>query len=331
VYEPRLREAAGRHAPRARQYTDYRQLLDQQDIDAVVIGSPDHWHAQMTIDAVQAGKDVYLEKPVTHSLEEAEPLQRAVEETGRVVQTGMQQRSWPHFQEAKSLIETGELGKITLVKTFWYQSYLRRADVSSREVNESQLNWKDWLGSAPEQPFNADRFFNWRWFWDFGGGALTDLFSHWVDVVHWYMGEDTPELVQAMGAVHLLDHLECPDTLSASLIYPGAFTVLYAGSMIGYLEGGGMVFRGTEGMLSLNRGRYILYPEHTDYTDNSDNDRASKVVESQGEGTLDHLRNFLECVRSRGVPNAPITAGIAAARAGQLANQALREQRMIRV
>ena len=253
VYGPHRRETKEKYAPSAKEYVDYRELLTDSHVDAVVIGSPDHWHVQMTIDAVGAGKDVYVEKPVTHSLEEGIRLQEAVDRCRQVVQTGTQQRSWSHFIQARDLVQNGELGKVTLVKSFWYQSYLKRSDVANRKVSLDQLDWRSWLGSAPEQPFDNGRFFNWRWFWDFGGGAFTDLFTHWVDVAHWFMGQDAPEIVQAMGDIHLLDHLECPDTVSGSLRYPGRFTVQYTGSMIGCLEGAGMVFRGPKGMLKLNR------------------------------------------------------------------------------
>ncbi len=330
VYGPRRAEARQKSGPDAKEYVDYRELLDRQDLDAVIIGVPDHWHVPVTVDAVEAGKDVYLEKPVTHSIAEGDRLLKAVGESDRVVQTGTQQRSWPHFIEAGERIRSGELGTITLVKTFWYQSYLKRADVADREVDRNQLDWKRWLGTAPQQPFDKERFFNWRWFWDFGGGALTDLFTHWVDVAHWYMGQDRPLAVQGMGDVHVLHHLQCPDTVSAALRYPGDFTVQYTGTMIGYLEGGGLNFRGTKGMLKLYRAGYALYPELSSYSEDPTNDQPSVEVKSKGDGTADHLANFLDCIRSRKQPNAPVGVGVAAARAGHLANQAIRSESWVR-
>ena len=331
VYGPRRSEARQKYGTDAtREYVDYREVLDRQDLDAVIIGAPDHWHVRMAVDSVQAGKDVYLEKPVTHSISEEDRLRTAVKQSGRVVQTGTQQRSWPHFIEARERIRAGELGTVTLIKTFWYQSYLKRADVGGREVDLAQLDWQRWLGSAPQQPYDADRFFNWRWFWDFGGGALTDLFTHWVDVAHWYMGQDNPIAVQGMGDVHLLHHLECPDTVSAALRYPGNFTVQYTGTMIGYLEGGGLIFRGTKGMLKLYRAGYSFYPELSSYSEDPANDKPSLEVKSEGDGAVQHLANFLDCLESRKEPNAPVGVGITAARAGHLANQAIRSEAWVR-
>ncbi|MEJ2078131.1 MAG: Gfo/Idh/MocA family oxidoreductase [Acidobacteriota bacterium] len=330
VYGPRRAEAKEKFGATADEYVDHRELLDRKDLDAVIIAVPDHWHVPITVDAVQAGKDIYLEKPVTHTIAEGQRLLDAVENSDRVVQTGTQQRSWPHFIEARERIRSGEIGTITLVKTFWYQSYLERGDVSGRTVDQNQLDWKRFLGSAPQQPFNAERFFNWRWFWDFGGGALTDLFTHWVDVAHWYMGQDLPIAVQGMGDVHVLHDLECPDTVSAALRYPGNFTVQYTGTMIGSLEGGGLIFRGTKGMLELYRAGYSLYAEHARYNEDPSKDKPYAEVKSQGDGAVQHLGNFLDCMASRKKPNAPVDVGITAARAGHLANQAIRSEAWVR-
>ena len=193
VYEPRRLRARENLAPEAQEYGDYRQVLDRKDIDAVIIGSPDHWHTRMTIDSVQAGKDVYVEKPATHTIAEGALLQNGVDASRRVVQVGYQQRSWPHFQQARSYIASGALGQILLVLTYWYQNHLGERDPADGAVDRSKLDWARWLGSAPARPFQARRFLSWRWFWDYGGGSMTDLFSHWVDVVHWCMDADLPE------------------------------------------------------------------------------------------------------------------------------------------
>ncbi|MFN0120885.1 MAG: Gfo/Idh/MocA family protein, partial [Blastocatellia bacterium] len=189
VYDPRMGDAM-EFAPQARQIRDYRALLDDKNIDAVIIGAPDHWHARMTTDAVNAGKDVYVEKPVTHSLEEGEPLIKAVEASKRVVQTGTQQRSWEHYILGKQLVDNGALGQITAVRAWWYQNYYGRT--APKELNYSKFDQKAWLGNAPAQEVTALKYRTWRWFWDFGGGALTDLMAHWIDVVHWYTGSPTP-------------------------------------------------------------------------------------------------------------------------------------------
>jgi predicted dehydrogenase len=330
VYEPRRQEARDKVAPEAREFTDYLKLLEQPDIDAVVIGAPDHWHVRMAIDAMRAGKDVYVEKPVTHRIEEGEPLLQAVAESKRVVQTGMQQRSWPHFQQAREIVAGGGIGQVTLIRTYWYQNYLQGRRDQPRPIDASKLDWKMFLGSAPDQPFDAERFRNWRWFWDFGGGSLTDLFLHWVDVVHWCMSSDTPIDAQAMGANYVIPEFQWPDTVNAAFHYPGNFMVNFDCSLMGYLEGGGLVFRGTKALMRLHRNGFAIYPEQRKYAEFPDLKDVAQEVQSAHDGTIEHMQNFLDCIRSRNTPNAPAAVGVAAARAGHLGNQALRSGQTVR-
>jgi predicted dehydrogenase len=331
VYEPNRTKAKRDSAPNAREVADFHEILEDKSIDAVVIAAPDHWHVPMVIAAVKAGKDVYVEKPVTHSMEEGAALQKAVDDSGRVVQVGMQQRSWPHYFEAKSIIESCELGQITYIRTYWYQNHLGR-EKSVAGVDLSKLDWKLWLGNAPQREADARRFAQWRWFWDYGGGSLTDLFAHWVDVVHWTMHSETPSVATALGGSWAMPGWECPDTVTASFEYPGKasnFSVSYDGSLIGYREGGGMLYHGTKGILRLHRAGFWLYPELPRYSENPDMDVPAKTVKSTRDGAEYHMENFLDCVRSRKTPNASVAAGIAAARAGQLGNVALREKRVV--
>ncbi len=328
VYEPHRAQARKNSAPNAREVVDYREILDDKTVDAVVIAAPNHWHVPMTVDAVGAGKDVYCEKPVTHTIEEGDGLEKAVDQSGRIVQVGMQQRSWPHFAEAKSLVEAGELGQVTYIRTYWYQNHLPFGN-GPFSADPAKLDWKRWLGNAPARPFEAIRFEHWRWFWDYGEGALTDLFSHWVDVVHWIMGSDTPSVATALGSKWALPLRECPDTMSAAFEYPAKFLVGYDGSLIGYREGGGMIFHGTKAMLRLHRGGYGVYPELPSYSESPELDAPSRSAKSQRDGTPYHIENFLDCVRSRKAPNAPVAVGIAAARAGHLGNIAMRQKRIV--
>jgi predicted dehydrogenase len=323
VYEPHRQQAREKVAPDAREFTDYRKLLEQPDVDAVVIGAPDHWHVAMAIDAMRAGKDVYVEKPVTHRIEEGEPLLKAVAESKRVVQTGMQQRSWPHFQQAREIVAGGGLGQVTLIRTYWYQNYLQGRDIRA-PIDTSKLDWKMFLGSAPDQPFDPERYRDWRWFWDFGGGSLTDLFLHWVDVAHWCMSSDIPIDAQAMGGKYVIPEFQWPDTVNAAFHYPGNFLVNFDCSLMGYLEGGGLVFHGTKALMRLHRGGFAVYPEQRRYTEFPDLKDVAQEVESKHDGTIDHVQNFLDCIRSRNTPNAPVEVGVAAARAGHLGNRALR-------
>jgi predicted dehydrogenase len=324
VYEPRRLQAKEKFAATgARDYADYREVIDRKDIDAVVIGAPDHWHVPLILAAVQSGKDVYCEKPVTHSLEEGEPLIAAVRESKRVVQTGTQQRSWEHYKQAKEVIASGALGPITFIRTYWYQNHIPSMNAPGRTIDTSKLDWKGFLGSAPDRPFDPDQFSNWRWYWDFGGGAMTDLFVHWVDVVHWFTGEDMPARATATGVRAILKQRQTPDTMSAALSYPSS-VVEFDSALLGYIEGGGILFRGPKAAMRLHRSGFTVYNEIPKYSENYQPDSVAMEVKSKADGTLDHMRNFLDCVKSRNTPNAPVEVGVAAARAGHVANLALR-------
>jgi len=267
---------------------------------------------------------------VTHKLEEGELLGRAVAASKQVLQVGMQQRSWPHIVEAKRLfLDTGALGQITFIETHWYQNHSKRRS-SYPDVEESKLDWKAFLGSAPDQPLNPIRYWDWRNFWDFGGGVLTDLFTHWIDVVHWFMESTIPASAFTMGARYRFPDRDCPDTLSSSFLYPGKFEVIFHTSLVSNLAGGGITIRGTEGMLRVERDGYAFYPEPEGYTESLELPLPSRQVRvARNDGTKDHLQNFLDCVRSRKTPNAPVFVGINAARPGQMGNISCRENRVV--
>lgn len=321
VYEPHRSEATAKYTQNARNCVDYHEVLDRKDIDAVVIGTPDHWHVPITIAAVRAGKDVYCEKPVTHTIEQGEPLIAAVHETQRVVQTGTQQRSWEHYLQAKQIIAEGTLGQITFIRTYWYQNHI--AHQEDVHIDTDKLDWKQFLGPVSYRPFDADQYAHWRWYWDFGGGAMTDLFVHWVDVAQWFMGQDMPQRATATGFKALLMQRQTPDTMSAALLYPG-FLVEFDSALLGYIEGGGLMFRGTKAAMRLHRRGFTVYPEIPRYSENYEPDNASIIVKSQHDGALDHMANFLDCMRTRKAPNASVEIGVAAARAGHIANLAMR-------
>jgi predicted dehydrogenase len=321
VYEPHRLRTKSRLAPAAQDYVDHRQVLDRRDVDAVVIATPDHWHVPITIDAVRAGKDVYCEKPVTHTLAEGEPLIAAVKESGRVVQTGTQQRSWPHYMHAKELIAGGALGQVTLIRTYWYQNHIANQDAAN--VDHSKLDWKRFLGNASDRRFDADQYAHWRWYWDFGGGAMTDLFIHWVDVAQWFVDDDQPQRATATGVKALLQQRQTPDTMSAVLAYR-KLIVEFDSTLLGYIEGGGLMIRGTKGAMRLHRSGFETYAEIPRYAEGFNMPPVVAKETSQRDGGVDHMKNFLECVRSRSTPTAPVEVGVAAARAGHVANLAMR-------
>ena len=258
VYEPHRDQIRERSINVASTHLDYHELLDKKDVDAVIIAVPDHSHVHVATDALAAGKDVYLEKPVTHMLEEGDPLIKAVHASTRVLQCGMQQRSWTHFQSAVELMQGGNIGRITQVRTYWFQNYQSSGPQLPIEVQ--LLDWKRWLGSAPDQPFSEEKYRRWRWFWDFGGGAMTDLFTHWIDVVQWGMKTTEPQIAQALGNKYFFDEWQCPDTLEAAFRYPD-FQVGYEGTMVSSVDDGGLEFRGTKGTLKLTRGGFGIYRE----------------------------------------------------------------------
>jgi predicted dehydrogenase len=321
VYEPHLLEAAAIAGASAAKHADYRRLLDDQTIDAVLVGSPDHWHVPMTRDALAAGKDVYLEKPVSRTLADGDALLKLAAESKQVVQTGMQQRSWEHFRLGKQIVDSGKLGRVTFVHTYWHQ---HMDDGPMPAVDTAKLDWRAWLGSAPDRPFDAERFFEWRHFRDYGGGVLTDLLTHWIDVVHWYLDVEGPRAAVATGASYRIKSIEWPDTITATLEYPRDFMVTHTGTYCSSIDDGGLELRGDRATLKIDRERLAVYSEasrkgqpwrHTP--------EPEILVRSVADGSGAHLANWLECIRTRKTTNAPVTAGVAAARAAHVANQSL--------
>ena len=187
VYQPRLLEAAALLDGRAQQQGDHRAVLDSKEIDAVVIGSPQHWHKQMTLDALAAGKDIFLEKAVSHSIEEGVQMVKAVEASKQVVQTGTQQRSWAHYIQGAELVRSGKLGPAQLRPRLLVHELHPAAP--TRSWKPDKLDWKRFTGSARPLPVSWEHYYKWRWFWNFGGGPICELLTHWIDVVHWYTGD----------------------------------------------------------------------------------------------------------------------------------------------
>jgi predicted dehydrogenase len=327
VYEPRLLQAAEIAGSSPLKVADYRRILDSRDIDAVLIGTPDHWHKQMTLDAIAAGKDVYVEKPVSHSIEEGVELVKAVEASKQVVQTGTQQRSWEHWVLGKQLVDAGKLGQITFVQTYWYQ---HERSGNYQPVSLDKLDWKRWLGSAPDQPFKPERFYQWRHFWDFGGGCLTDLMTHWIDVVHWYMDVDAPLSAMTTARSYNLKLWEAPDTVSTTIEFPKNFIAAYLGTYVSRVDDGGLEFRGDKGTLKIDRARLAFYRDDAAYVPGSLTPEPDIFVRSSGDGTLTHLQNWLDCIKSRKTPNANIRVAHQAARTSHIANASLKAGRAVR-
>ena len=327
VYEPRLLQAAEIAGTSAAKVVDYRKILDDRQIDAVVIGTPDHWHKTITLDAVAAGKDVYVEKPVSHSIAEGEEMVKTIEASKQIVQTGTQQRSWDHWVLGKQIVDSGRLGQITFVQTYWYQ---HATAGNYAPVSLEKLDWKRWLGPAPDQPFRPERFYQWRHFWNFGGGCLTDLMTHWIDVVHWYMDVEAPSTAAATGRNYAIKLWEAPDTVNATLEFPKNFMAAYLGTYVSRVDDGGLEFRGDRGTLKIDRARLAVYRDDAAWAPGTNTPEPDIYVRSSGDGTLTHLQNWLDCIRSRKTPTAHIRVAHQAARTAHLANAALRSGRLVR-
>jgi predicted dehydrogenase len=321
VYAPARAAALEIAGSGAQAYANYHEVLDRKDVDAVLIGSPDHWHKQMLIDAVNAGKDAYVEKPICHSIEEGMEMVRVVDGSQRIVQTGTQQRSWAHWKLGKEIVASGRLGKITMVHTYWYQKY--PAIETLPKIDPADLDWKSWLGSAPDQPFTDEKYRWWRWYWDFGGGILTDLLTHWIDVIQWYMDQPAPKTATTVGDLYRMDW-QCPDTLTAVYEYPGDFMVTFTGSINSSVEDGGVMFCGSDATLRVDRSHLALYPEGVPHAPGSLAPEPEIFMRAEHDGTLDNVINFVDCMRTRKPPNANIHVGFEAARTSWIGNIALK-------
>lgn len=310
VYQPNLDAGLKAASTGARGYTDYRRLLEDPSLHAVIVATPDHWHARMVIDAVEAGKDVYVEKPLTHTIEEAFQVVEAVRRTKRIVQVGTQRRSAPLFQEAKSIIDSGRLGEVRLVNSWWlnHQKFLAQRQL------EGELDWQQWLGPAPRRPLDPMRFFNWYYYFDYSGGLLIGQAAHMVDVFHWFMNSAAPLAVTCSGGRVNLEGAEVADTASILIEYPenyfAVFTLGYKAMRYHPRLDQLAQFHGSRARFDIGREHFVLYPETSqpELTPEREESRPG----SFGAATRDHIRNFLDCIRTRREPNAPVEAGLSA-------------------
>src|SRR5438067_12571742 len=248
--------------PKAFVTRKYKELLDRRDIDAVLIASPDHWHVPMTLVAISAGKDVYVEKPLTHDLAKGKSILEAQAKHKRIVQVGTQQRSMPHIRKAYDLVRAGRLGTISKVHLTWNLNGDRVRKSPPSPDFPKQVDWKAFVGNAPEQPLDEYRFRNWRWFWDFGGGLFTDLMVHWIDVAHWFLDLDHPLKAVSVGPHTVSEGVwQTPDTVQPLLVYPQQVQAHFEGTFSNAYGAAHIVFMGTDASLYIDRGRYEVHPE----------------------------------------------------------------------
>jgi predicted dehydrogenase len=299
--------------------------LETKTLDAVLIATPDHWHAGCTIDALNAGKDVYVEKPLTLTIEEGPQIVKAARVNDRVCQVGMQQRSGSHYLQAKrEYIESGKLGKITLARTWWHGNgaHLQKAP-AALQSRPSNLDWARFLGPVKWRDYDPQQYYNFRAFLDFGGGQVTDLFTHWIDVVHMFMEQDDPiSAVAAGGVYHYKDGRTAPDTIHVLLEYPKEWTATFEATLAPGIKGAGVEMCGTEGRLWITRGEYQFWP----------NERDAKpiIVKSERDQTIEHVANFLDCVQSLKSHNGDVYIGHRSAQASHLGNIAYVQKRRLK-
>jgi len=323
VYDAQIDEAQ-RDAPRGKGFRDHRKLLEVKELDVALVAVPDHWHSAIAIDALNAGKDVYVEKPLTLKIEEGPPIVKAARVNGRICQVGMQQRSGKHYLEARQqYLDTGKLGKITLARTWWHGNTYHLRKAPERLQNKpTELEWARYLGPLKWRDWDPQQYWNWRAYLDFGGGQVTDLFTHWIDVVHMFMGKDVPiSAVAAGGIYHYKDGRTAPDTINVLLEYPSEFTATFEATLVPGITGAGVEFCGTQGKLYIDRQGYEFRPPGRN---------AQPVnVKASSNLDIDHVQNFLDCVRSRKLPNGDVLIGHRSAQASHLGNIAYMQKRRI--
>ena len=318
VYKPNLAKGLEIAGESARPYSDFRRLLERNDLDAVLIATPDHWHVPMMLAAVQAGKDVYCEKPMSHSISEGVRAIRGVRATGRIVQIGMQRRSTPWIIEAKKLVDDGTIGKVFMAKAQW--NWVRSAPLNNTAL-EGELDWKRFLGRATARPLEPQRFRSWRYFWDYSGGNMTDQGTHLMDVIQWLSSSGTPRSTVCQGMVFEMSGSEAPDAFAAAFEYQGMLATWTLNYNNDYENGWTIRLEGNNGTLVLNGEGYKVFAEPW-------KDNPEPVIEvADRMPTIPHVRNFLECIRSRQEPNAPVEVGHSAVCGPHLANIALHTRR----
>lgn len=346
-------------------YEDYRRILDRKDVDAVHIATPDHWHCQMVIDAISAGKDIFVEKPLSNTIERAVEALAAYKKGNRVVQFGTQQRSGAHFQEAAKIVQEGQLGKITHAVIQFPGNGYGTPPEPEAPVPEG-LNWELFQGPAPRRPFKAGRL-RWRGWWDYGGGLITDWGVHLTDVALWYLNSQRAGPLLTSGTAQYVnfvnpDRDQSPDAFSVSWQYPN-FVMTFTNAVVQDWEFGrqGNYFYGPGGSLLIHRAGYEVRPAGGGQGGGRGRGGAGasapgaqgapaaqaaptpppaiqprRVPWREGDGsdsssaTVAHGRNFLDCVKSRNAPVSDLEIGFYASLPCLLAVKAVREGRSFR-
>lgn len=325
VYEPNINAALELARPGAKSTMDYRQLLDDKDVVAILNATPDHWHANVLMDAVAAGKDAYTEKPFSYSIEEGARMVKAVRATKQIVQVGMQRRSSEAVRGAKKLVDDGVLGEVVMARAQWFWN---RKPMPKKMQLAGKLDWERFQGPARKRyPLDERRFFHWRNFSDYNGGHLTDQGTHLMDVIQWFCNDGKPpRSAVCQGAIYVHIGADVPDTFCAVYEYPtflATWTLCYGNS---YEDSWKIHLQGKKATMVIDDDGYRVYPEPWQRP----NIPPPVLHEYKGGiPTEPHVKNFIDCVRSRKDPNAPVEVGHAAVTGPHLANMAMRAQRRV--
>jgi len=302
-------------------YGDYRKMLDDKDLDVIIIGTPDHWHCLQMVEACEAGKDVYVEKPVGNSIDECNTMVAAQKKYNKAVQAGQWQRSMPHFVDALNFIKSGKLGKIRTVKAWAYQGWMTNIEVKPDGPAPAGVNYDMWLGPATKRPFNPNRFhFNFRWYWDYAGGLMTDWGVHLIDYALLGMNAAFPKSAVALGGKYAYPDgaHETPDTLATVYEFDGYNMIWEQAQSISngnYGKDHGISYIGNNGTLVLWRGGWEVIADEKRM-------ESIPVQPNKGSGLDLHTVNFIESVKSRNFKNltCPIQDGAHVATVCQMGN-----------
>jgi predicted dehydrogenase len=321
---------------RAVAHKDFRRLLDDKNVQAVVIATPDHWHAMMTVLACRAGKDVYVEKPLSLAVAEGRAMVRAAREHKRVVQVGSQQRSGAHYAKALQLIREGHLGPVHHVSVGFTRNVLPGFKPKDVPVDEHNLDWDMWLGPAPKVPFDPFRcLYNFRWFWDYSGGQMTNFGAHHLDIARWVIGAKAPTTVAGFGGRYAVkDGGQTPDVQEVIYQFPDCVVTWTAREVNKGERGFDIEFHGTRGTLALSRSGFKVTPEVSSGDKAGGAGAGAGVIQAMQEAGSDldhaHIANFVECTKSRARPNADVEEGHRSATMCHLGNIATRLGRSLR-
>ena len=331
VYEPNLERglsAASKADSQARAYRNYKQLLDDKDIDAVLIATPEHWHARMVLDALAAGKDVYVEKPLCQTPEQGVELVAAERKSKNIIQVGMQRRSYDLFLEGRKIVASGALGNVRMIRSWWLNNYLGGTKAIKLD---GPLDWEQWQGPIEKRvPLDPDKFRNWRNYSDYAGGILADQGAHVFDGIHLLMNASYPSAVTASANRPHRQGFDTPETAVATAEYPedfiATFQVNYASMRYKSRNDQMNQLDGDKARMDIGREDCNVYTLGAEDTPSI----TTKSERGFGYATDLHVQNFLECVRTRKTPTAPMRLGFQAALVVQMANLSLRHGKRVR-